>query len=65
MSNGHTYENNKINVTYENIGKTEIQDPKTILGTKDKPVTVDEIEAFYEKCKAWHKYYTNADIYEG
>ncbi len=64
VSNGHTYTNNRINVQYEKIGTTTIQDPKMILGHDGQPVTEEEILKFYEDCKAWHHYSTGATIYE-
>ena len=56
----YKYENNKIDITFSNVGTTDLSDPKTYLSA-----TEEEIINFYEAVKKWHKEYTGAEIYEG
>ena len=60
-----TYDNNKIDVKFSNIGDTEILKPAKFLAKDDKELTEEDFVSYYEKCKEWHKKNTGADIYEG
>ena len=56
----YKYENNKIDITFSNVGTTDLSDPKTYLSA-----TEEDIINFFEAVKKWHKEYTGAEIYEG
>ncbi len=64
-SGSHKYRDNKVNVTFSGWGTTEVQDPLTFLAKEEGTVTEETLKAFYEACKAWHKYSTGSEIYEG
>ncbi len=62
--NGKNYSSNQISVEYSKINETVIEKPVTFLGTSNEPLTVEDIQAFYESCKAFHNR-NGAEIYEG
>ncbi len=64
-TSGTQYNDNKINVKFDNVNKTEIKSPIEFLSKSDKQLTVDDFKKFYEDCKKWHKATTGAEIYEG
>ncbi len=64
-SGTYQYTGNKVNVIFSNWGTTEVKDPLVFLAKEEGTVTEEALKAFYEACKAWHKYSTGAEIYEG
>lgn len=60
-----TYNDNKIDVRFENPNQTKIESPLKFLAKDGEELMPEDIETFYGECKKWHKEKTGAEIYEG
>ena len=61
----HLYSNNRIDVEITKIGKTELQTPQEMFGSKEVPATNEVIQDFIEKGRAWWNAHTHSTSAKG